>query len=182
MSEISIIIPVYNAEKYLSRCIDSIFMQTFTDFELILVDDGSPDRCGLICDEYMRRDSRVRVLHQSNQGQAAARNNGVNVANGEWITFVDADDMVHPQMLEMLYRSVNEHSTLVSIGNAWEGEYPPKYFENMQLYHSFGSKIGDIHCSRYSMVLQKICKPLYLLRCMRKLIHRHFPGISELIF
>lgn len=143
MSEISIIIPVYNAEKYLPRCIDSIFMQTFTDFELILVDDGSPDRCGLICDEYMRRDSWVRVLHQSNQGQAAARNNGVNVANGEWITFVGADDMVHPQMLEMLYRSVNEHSTLVSIGKAWEGEYPPKYFENMQLYHSFGSKIDE---------------------------------------
>ena len=90
-----------------------------------------------------KKDARVRVVHQLNHGQAAARNRGIFAAKGEWISFVDADDMTNQQMLEMLFQAVNEHSTLISIGKAWEGEYPPKYFKNMQLYHSFGSKIDE---------------------------------------
>ena len=102
MPEISVIVPVYKAEAYLHACIDSILSQTFSGFELILVDDGSPDGCGAICDDYAARDSRVRVIHQKNQGQAAARNHALAAAEGEWVCFVDSDDAVHPQMLERL--------------------------------------------------------------------------------
>ena len=100
MPMISIIVPVYKAEQYLRPCIDSILAQTYTDYELVLVDDGSPDNCGAICDEYATKDSRVKVIHQRNQGQAAARNAAVKMALGEWICFVDSDDVIHPQMLE----------------------------------------------------------------------------------
>ena len=102
MPEISVIVPVYKAEAYLHACIDSILSQTFSGFELILVDDGSPDGCGAICDDYAARDSRVRVIHQENQGQAAARNHALAAAKGDWVCFVDSDDAVHPQMLERL--------------------------------------------------------------------------------
>ena len=125
---ISVIVPVYQVEKYIHRCVDSILAQTFSDFELILVDDGSPDNCGTICDEYDAKDSRIRVIHQENQGQAAARNYAVAVARGEWVCFVDSDDMIHPQMLEHLYRTATEHNANISMCSAVESEQLPKAF------------------------------------------------------
>lgn len=92
--KISVIVPVYNVEKYLHRCIDSILAQTFTDFELLLIDDGSKDCSGEICDEYATKDARVRVFHKENGGVSSARNLGLDKANGEWVSFVDADDWV----------------------------------------------------------------------------------------
>lgn len=92
MPLISVIVPVYNSEKYLHRCIDSILTQTFSDFELLLVDDGSTDSSGAICDEYAKKDQRVRVFHKENGGVSSARNLGLDKARGEWIAFVDADD------------------------------------------------------------------------------------------
>ena len=100
--KISVIVPVYKAEKYLHRCVDSILSQTFTDFELILVNDGSPDNCGAICDEYAQKDNRVRVFHKENGGVSSARNLGLDNAKGEWITFVDSDDWLKPGCLEQL--------------------------------------------------------------------------------
>lgn len=100
---ISIIVPIYKAEQYIHRCVDSILAQSYTDFELLLVDDGSPDRCGAICDEYAAKDCRIRVFHKENGGVSAARNLGINESKGEWITFVDADDYVHPDFLSSLY-------------------------------------------------------------------------------
>ena len=91
---LSIIVPVYNVEKYLARCIDSILAQTFTDFELILVDDGSTDNSGEICDDYMVMDPRIVVLHKQNGGQSSARNAGLDITRGEYITFVDSDDYI----------------------------------------------------------------------------------------
>lgn len=102
MPELSIIVPVYKVEPYLPKCIDSILAQTFTDFELILIDDGSPDRCGEICDEYAKKDSRIVVIHQKNQGVSAARNAGLDAAQGEYIGFVDADDWLEPEMYKSL--------------------------------------------------------------------------------
>lgn len=102
---ISVIVPVYRVEKYLPACIDSILNQTFTDFELILVDDGSPDRCPEICDETAKRDARVRVIHQANQGLSAARNAGIEAARGAWLSFVDSDDYIAPQFYEKLYQT-----------------------------------------------------------------------------
>lgn len=100
---ISVIVPVYRVEKYLPACIDSILNQTFTDFELILVDDGSPDRCPEICDETAKRDARVRTIHQANQGLSAARNAGIEAAHGAWLSFVDSDDFLAPDFLETLH-------------------------------------------------------------------------------
>ncbi len=103
MPKISVIVPVYNTEKYLHRCIDSILAQTYTDFELLLIDDGSADSSGAICDEYAQKDSRVRVFHKANGGVSSARNLGLDNAQGEWITFVDADDWVEAKFLEILF-------------------------------------------------------------------------------
>lgn len=97
---ISVIVPVYNVEKWLGRCVDSILAQTFADFELLLIDDGSKDSSGAICDEYATKDERIRVFHKPNGGVSSARNLGLDNARGEWITFCDADDYVHDHWLE----------------------------------------------------------------------------------
>ena len=105
--EISVIVPVYRVEKYLNDCIDSILAQTFTDFELILVDDGSPDSCPALCDAAAERDNRVRVIHKQNGGVSTARNAGLDAAQGNWIGFVDSDDMIDPTFCEkMLHAAV----------------------------------------------------------------------------
>ena len=103
---LSIIVPVYDVERYLPKCIDSILAQTFTDFELILVEDGSPDGCPALCDAAAARDARIRVLHQKNGGLSAARNAGLDAARGKWIGFVDSDDYIAPEMYEALYKAV----------------------------------------------------------------------------
>lgn len=100
---VSVIVPVYNVEKYIHRCLDSIAAQTFTDWECILVDDGSPDRCGAICDEYAAADPRFRVIHQANGGVSRARQAGVDAATGEYTIHCDPDDWVEPAMLASLY-------------------------------------------------------------------------------
>lgn len=102
---ISIIIPVYKVEMYLRRCLDSIIAQSYSEWECILVDDGSPDNCGKICDEYAGKDKRFNVIHQENKGVSAARNAGLDVAKGKWIGFVDSDDWIESNMYEYLYNS-----------------------------------------------------------------------------
>lgn len=101
--KISIIVPVYKVEQYIEKCIQSILAQTFKDFELILIDDGSPDKCGEICDSYAKKDSRIKVIHKSNGGQASARNLGIDIAKGDYIGFVDSDDYIEPDMYSILY-------------------------------------------------------------------------------
>ncbi len=105
---ISIIVPVYNTALYLSKCLNSIAAQTFTDFEVLMIDDGSTDGSGEICDQYSQSDSRFIAIHQSNQGVSASRNNGLKQARGNYIAFVDSDDYVHPQMLELLYKAIRQ--------------------------------------------------------------------------
>lgn len=100
---ISIIVPVYNVERYLSECLDSILAQTLTNFEVIAVDDGSPDNCGKILDEYSQKDKRIRVIHKENGGVSSARNAGLDIATGEYVGFVDPDDTIFPDVYEYLY-------------------------------------------------------------------------------
>ncbi|SHH68410.1 glycosyltransferase family 2 protein [Clostridium grantii] len=107
--KISIIVPIYKVEAYLQKCIDSILVQTFNDFELILVDDGSPDKCGRICDEYVKKDKRIKVIHKLNGGLSSARNAGIDIAQGKYIGFVDSDDYIHTRMYEVLYNSAVEY-------------------------------------------------------------------------
>lgn len=119
MSQISVIVPVYKVEAYLNRCVDSILSQTFTDFELILVDDGSPDNCGAICDDYAQKDSRIHVIHQKNGGISAARNAGIDWvfahSDSQWLNFIDSDDWIHSRYLEALYNAVIQTGLEVSI-------------------------------------------------------------------
>ncbi|MGL4652161.1 glycosyltransferase family 2 protein [Cetobacterium sp.] len=113
--KISIIVPIYNVENYLEKCIDSILNQTFKDFELILVDDGSPDRCGEICDEYTKKDKRIVVIHKKNGGLSSARNAGLDIAKGEYIGFIDSDDWIEKEMYEVLYNSCIENKSDISV-------------------------------------------------------------------
>lgn len=112
MPNISVIVPVYKVEPFLKRCVQSILEQTYQDFEVILVDDGSPDRCGELCEEYAQKDARVRVLHQENGGLSAARNTGIDWAfansDSRWLAFVDSDDWVHPAFLQTLYDTAEQ--------------------------------------------------------------------------
>ena len=118
MPLISVIVPVYKVEKYLDRCVESILTQTFAGFELILVDDGSPDRCGAICDEYARKDSSVVAIHQVNGGLSAARNAGIDWSeansDSQWLTFVDSDDWIHPEYLQRLLEAATSFDVDIS--------------------------------------------------------------------
>lgn len=107
---LSVIVPVYKVEPYLRRCIDSIRCQTYRNLQIILVDDGSPDNCGAICNEYTKIDSRIITIHQKNEGLSGARNNGLLFAKGDYIAFVDSDDWIHPTMYQTLIDMIEEHN------------------------------------------------------------------------
>lgn len=116
---ITVIMPVYKVEKYLRRCIESVLSQTFHDWELILVDDGSPDTCGAICDEYANKDSRIIVIHQKNQGLSAARNTGIRAAKGSYLYFIDSDDFIPSDALEFEYNlAIAENVDFVIAGHS----------------------------------------------------------------
>lgn len=100
---VSIIVPVYNVEKYLKKCVQSIINQTYKNLEIILVDDGSSDNSGKICDEFAQKDNRIKVIHKINGGQADARNKALDIMNGEWVSFVDSDDFIDKFHIENLY-------------------------------------------------------------------------------
>lgn len=111
---ITVIVPVYKAEDYLERCVSSICGQTYTNLEIILVDDGSPDRCGEICDALAKQDARIRVIHKENGGQSSARNRGLDEMRGEYVAFVDSDDWIESNMYESLYKSAVENNAQIA--------------------------------------------------------------------
>lgn len=117
MPEISVIVPVYKVENYIRKCVDSILAQTFTDFELWLVDDGSPDHCGIICDEYARKDARVKVIHKKNGGLSDARNAALDVMQGKYVFFVDSDDWISEDALEIMHSALERTGARVATGN-----------------------------------------------------------------
>ncbi len=114
---LSIIIPIYNVEPYLRCCLNSILAQTFPSWEAVLVDDGSKDNCGKICDEYAAMDSRFRVIHKENGGLTSARNSGLAMASGEWVMHLDGDDWIEPEMLELLLRKGEETGADIVMGD-----------------------------------------------------------------
>ena len=116
MSElISIIVPVYNVEKYLRYCIDSIINQSYQNLEIILVDDGSPDNCPMICDEYQKKDKRIKVIHKNNGGLSDARNAGLKLVTGDYVMFVDSDDTIHPRTIEILFQPIKDSKKRIRI-------------------------------------------------------------------
>ncbi len=112
---ISVIIPVYRVEKYLERCVKSVLCQSYSNIEIILVDDGSPDQCPELCDKFAENDDRIKVIHKENAGLSSARNVGLDLCSGEYIAFVDSDDYVHPQFIEVLYKAISEHEADVAV-------------------------------------------------------------------
>ena len=120
--KISVIVPVYEVEEYLCECINSILAQTFVDFELILIDDGSLDSSGKICDEFAQKDNRIIVIHQENKGLSCARNTGIKTANGSFITFVDSDDLVANTYLEELYNNIVSYDCDIAICKETSGD------------------------------------------------------------
>lgn len=116
---VSVIVPVYKVEEYLKECVDSIINQTYKNIEIILIDDGSPDNCGKICDEYVKKDSRIKVIHKENGGLSSARNAGLDVAKGEYIAFVDSDDWLMPTYVyDMLKIAMKYNKEIVQCGHA----------------------------------------------------------------
>lgn len=160
--KISVIIPVYNAEPYLGRCLDSLRTQTFADFELLLIDDGSRDRSGAMCDEYAGRDPRIRVFHQPNGGVSSARNVGLDHARGEWITFVDADDYVREHYLEHLLSHTGARIDLVisyaevfGNGCSEKERYPSRRIEMPNLEVLFVENDMHWHTSPWSKLYRR---------------------------
>lgn len=120
MSKISVVVPCYKVEKYLGECIESILGQTLTDLELILIDDGSPDNSGSICDEYAAKDKRIHVVHKANGGVSAARNDGLSLATGEYVIFVDSDDVVPQEAYESMYMTARKTNADIVIGDVYK--------------------------------------------------------------
>lgn len=144
---VSVVIPVYKVEAYLSRCVDSVLAQTLQDLQIILVNDGSPDNCPRICDEYAAKEARIQVVHKDNGGLASARNAGMAVAEGKWLFFLDSDDWLEPDGLESLVRVGEEHRVdfvrYRAIRSGWPGmeEHAPCMVEPVrELRHGFYSK------------------------------------------
>ena len=137
--KVSIIVPIYNVEKYLDRCMQSLLGQTLKDIEIIMVDDGSPDGCPALCDEYVRRDARVKVIHKQNAGLGYARNAGLDVATGEYVAFVDSDDYVDLEMYEKLYvTAIRTGSDVVYCGfNRYYSENNVIHYANVNSEHVY---------------------------------------------
>ena len=129
MSLVSIIVPIYNVEQYLRECIDSIINQTYKNLEIILVDDGSPDNCGQICDEYAKKDDRIKVIHKQNGGLSSARNAGLDIATGEYISFIDSDDKISEKFIEYLYNLCGKYNTDISMCSL------QRFNENVEFKH-----------------------------------------------
>lgn len=131
ISVISVIVPVYNVEKYLKFCISSIINQTYKDLEILLIDDGSTDRCLEICDEFSKMDNRIIVVHKENGGLSSARNVGIKMAKGEYIIFVDSDDYIHPTMIDKMYELIMQGNTKLGICNVYKvGESDNLFYNN----------------------------------------------------
>lgn len=117
---VTVVIPVYKVERYLKDCIDSIINQTYQNLEIILIDDGSPDNCPKICDSYQKIDNRVKVIHKTNGGLSDARNKGIEVASGKWITFVDSDDLIHPNMIQDMLEKIGDDNSIAVVSCSYQ--------------------------------------------------------------
>lgn len=133
MAKISIIVPIYNVERYLDRCMQPLLHQTLHDIEIILVDDGSPDQCPNLCDDYARRDSRIKVIHQKNGGLGFARNSGLEIATGEYVAFCDSDDFVERNMYASLYEEAKASDADVVFSNFFIETRKGQWIENKEV-------------------------------------------------
>lgn len=167
-SLISVIVPVYKVEKYLDRCVESIAVQSYRNLEIILVDDGSPDKCGSMCDSWTAKDQRIRVIHKQNGGLSDARNAGIHASKGEYLVFVDSDDSIAPEMIERLYKAAQSANAKMALCNVLcvnENGLPTG--------ESDGSPIRD-ECLTAEQILPRFYqeKGLFYIVAWNKLYHR----------
>lgn len=159
--KVSVIVPVYNVEKYLRRCLDSIINQTYQNLEIILVDDGSPDNCGAICDEYAAKDHRIQVIHRENGGLSAARNSGLDAATGDYVAFVDSDDWLTGDFVEKLHAHAEQNALVVANMVFWESDtrnwtaMAQKESETIDSYEFWRRTTGN-ECTPYIVSCSKL--------------------------
>ena len=156
MALVSVVVPVYKVELYLKRCVESIQNQTLTDIEIILVDDGSPDRCGTMCDEYALRDTRIKVIHKENGGLSSARNAGVRAATGQYIGYVDSDDYIEPDMYEKMYACIEQHSVDFVMADYWRIKGQARTKVTLDIREGLYTK-QDIIREIYPMLIMREC-------------------------
>ena len=164
--QVSVIVPIYKVEKYLKRCMDSIVNQTYRDLEIILVDDGSPDNCGKICDEYAKQDSRIKVLHQENGGQSKARNEAMKIAKGDYFCFVDSDDYIAINMIERLVSLAQHNQADISMIDytffsgeqadvAKQNEDKCQIFTNVELIKNMHTVPGELYVVMWGKLFKR---------------------------
>lgn len=180
MNLISVIVPIYNSEDYLRECIESILEQTYSNLEIILVDDGSSDGSLSICQEYQEKDSRIRIIHKENGGLSSARNAGLDVATGEFVMFCDADDFYAKNSCELLEREMREKNASYVIGNyincGEDGSLWDKPIFDFDKFHNFQLSIHDYKNSFYIMS-SSVCNKIFRLSFIRKLNLRFVEGV-----
>lgn len=187
---ISVIVPVYNVEKYITQCVDSLLSQTYKDFEIILVDDGSTDSSGKICDDYAKNNLNIQVIHKINQGLGLARNTGLQYASGEYVTFVDSDDYVSPTLLENLYQGIQEKDVNVCLGGykkindfgdiLYEEKYNTKIYNQISYTNeAFIKMLGSLP-NKHDSIRMSVWNALYDMSIIKK-NNIIFPSERELI-
>lgn len=170
---ISVIIPVFKVENYLRDCVESVIAQTYSNLEIILVDDGSPDSCPIICDEFAKKDSRIKVLHKGNGGLSSARNAGLAICTGDFVEFVDSDDIIDINMIKKLYDALKETNADISCC---------RYYKSTNIYNNLNTSTDNISVYSNLEILQDLyCNRLQNVICWNKLFKKslfqqiHFP-------
>ncbi len=192
---ISIVVPVYNVEKYLRQCVDSVLAQTYSDWELILVDDGSPDSCPRICDEYAAKDTRIKVIHKNNEGLSSARNAGIKNACGEYITFIDSDDLIHRNYLDILFSTLTRSQADMACIDFCDHHNKLKC-SNCCIYIFSGVEFSEkLLYQQYRYCSHSACGKLYKKQLIKNdfykigvgyedldAFYRLFPGVSKIAY
>ena len=171
---VSIIIPVYKVEEYLDRCVESVIIQTYTNLEIILVDDGSPDHCPQMCDDWAKKDDRIRVVHQQNKGLSGARNTGIREAKGDWLYFLDSDDYIIPDCISLMMECVEKHPDVEMVCGGFKAT---KGLEECELKKD----LPDYSCDK-DWINRQFLRYAFVEMAWNKLVRRKFILNNELFF
>lgn len=190
MELVSIIVPVYNVEFYLSECIQSLINQTYTNIEIILVDDGSKDKSGQICDEFTKRDSRIKVIHKQNEGLGLARNSGLAKASGKYVTFIDSDDIADADLVKMLICGIEKNGADTCIGGfkriaengtvVFEEKYDDALFDEKAVYNNLFARMLGSAPNKHDAIRMSVWNVLYNMEYVRK-YNLRFPSERKFI-
>lgn len=164
MDKVTVIIPIYNVEKYLKEAVESVINQTYANVEIILVDDGATDNSGIMCDEFAKKDSRIKVIHKKNGGLSDARNAGLDIATGKYIMFLDSDDFLELDAVEKMYREIKEKDADYVIGNYINTDEDGQKWKNvifdLEKYKPFRLSIND-HMNSFFIMNSSVCNKIF---------------------